>query len=198
MAESLTFVTRTGPETAGLFDHLAGLRIAVFYDFPYLYEGDMDYEKEYLKVYSQSSRSFVHAVYDGNRMIGATTCIPLSDETEEVKSPFIDAGLDPGHYFYFGESILLAPYRGRGLGHLFFDERERHAQSFGDYSYACFCSVERPDDHPLLPEGYRPNDKFWKHRGYVPFDGLSSQFEWQDRGEEKPTLKKMNYWIKAL
>lgn len=198
MAESLTFVTRTGAETAQLFHDLAGLRIAVFYDFPYLYEGDMEYEKEYLKVYSQSPRSFVHAVYDGDRIAGATTCIPLSDEAEEVKSPFVDAGLDPGRYFYFGESILLPPYRGRGLGHLFFDERERHARSFGDYTYACFCSVERPDDHPLRPEGYRPNDKFWEHRGYVPLDGLSSQFEWQDRGGEKPTLKKMNYWIKAL
>jgi len=42
-----------------LIPKLAELRIKVFHDFPYLYEGSLDYEKNYLKIYTESSRSGV-------------------------------------------------------------------------------------------------------------------------------------------
>jgi hypothetical protein len=47
------------------------------------------------------------------------------DETDDVQAPFIQNGFDLNEIFYFGESILKPEYRGLGLGHLFFDEREK-------------------------------------------------------------------------
>ena len=152
---ALSYITKKGSGIESVFDDLAALRIAVFHDYPYLYEGSVEYEKEYLKTYSNSERSFLFAVYDGQKMVGATTCIPLKDETAEVRKPFEDAGFDIDTIFYFGESILLPEYRGLGLGHRFFDEREAHARSFGKYQMTCFCSVDRGDNHPAKPAGYR-------------------------------------------
>jgi GNAT superfamily N-acetyltransferase len=194
----MTYKTFKGKEIETIFDDLAHLRITVFRDYPYLYEGTIEYEKEYLKIYSNSERSFLFTVYDGEKMVGATTCIPLSDESEEVKKPFQAAGLDINTIFYFGESILLHPYRGLGIGNRFFDEREAHARSFGIYAMTCFCSVSRPDIHPLKPNDYQPHDKFWTKRGYQKNDSLQSQFDWLDINESKSTVKPMIYWTKKI
>ncbi len=197
-ASNLTFMRKTGREIADVFDELAHLRITVFRDFPYLYSGTVDYEKTYLKTYVNPERSFLFAAFDGDQMVGATTCIPLSDETEEVQLPFLQARYDVSTIFYFGESILLPGYRGRGLGHRFFDEREAHAASFGDYELTCFCAVQRPDDHPQRPVDYQPLDGFWIKRGYQCAPELQSQFEWLDVGEMTSTAKTMVYWLRPL
>ncbi len=194
----LTYITRTGAAISGLFDDLARLRIQVFRDYPYLYEGSVDYERKYLATYASSSEALLFAVYDGQEMVGATTCIPLADETDEVKEPFIQNGFNISEIFYFGESILLKPYRGLGLGHRFFDVRESHAARAGSCKTTCFCSVSRPDSHPAKPDGYRPNDAFWLKRGYTPHPGLKSLFDWTDIGDLHPTSKPMIYWTRPL
>lgn len=194
----LSYIKKTGTEIASVFDDLARLRIAVFRAFPYLYEGSIDYEKEYLKVYAESVNALLFAVYDGSKMVGATTCIPLRDETPEVQEPFVNAGIDLESVFYFGESILLSNYRGLGLGNLFFDEREAHARSFKTCKITSFCSVVRPENHPLKPVDYQPLDKFWLKRGYQKELSLKSKFEWLDIGENQPTQKEMIYWTKKI
>lgn len=192
----LSFIRKTGSGIAAVFDDLARLRIAVFRDFPYLYAGTVSYEKAYLQTYADAARAFLFAVYDGDQMIGATTCIPLADETEEVQKPFLEAGYEMAKVFYFGESILLPAYRGLGLGHRFFDEREAHVAGFGTYSMTCFCAVQRPADHPLKPAGYQPLDPFWIKRGYQKAPHLQSLFTWTDLGEHVATAKPMTYWIR--
>ncbi|WP_353717310.1 GNAT family N-acetyltransferase [Dyadobacter sp. 676] len=198
MTGELTFVRKTGAGIAEVFDDLAGLRIVVFREYPYLYEGSVEYEKGYLQTYLQSERSFLFAVYAGGTMVGATTCIPLADETAEIRKPFQDAGFDVGSVFYFGESILLPAYRGIGLGHRFFDEREAHARSFNHFTTCCFCSVDRGDSHPLKPAHYRSNDAFWLKRGYKKEHVLQSTMEWPDLGQPVSTPKTMIFWTKLL
>ena len=66
------------------------------------------------------------------------------------------AGTGPAltEIFYCAESVLLPEYRGRGLGHRFFDLREAHARALGR-SHCAFCSVVRPADHPVAAGGLR-------------------------------------------
>jgi GNAT superfamily N-acetyltransferase len=194
----LHYNTYTGSGIRAVFDPLARLRIAVFRDFPYLYEGTLEYELEYLNIYADSERALLFAVFDGDRMVGATTCIPLADETEEVKAPFRAAGFNLEEVFYFGESILLPEYRSLGLGHRFFDVREAHAASFGTYRLTCFCAVDRPASHPLRPAGYRLLDAFWTKRGYLQEPGLRTTFSWPDLGETVSTPKTMIFRVRPL
>ncbi|SDL82249.1 GNAT family N-acetyltransferase [Siphonobacter aquaeclarae] len=196
--EDLSFFRLTGKDIESVFKDLARLRIEVFRAFPYLYEGSMAYEKEYLKTYFRSERAFLFGVRAGERLIGATTCIPLEDETEEVREPFLRAGIAPASVFYFGESLLLPEWRGHGLGHRYFDEREAHARSFGTFRMTCFCSVVRTENHPARPADYRPHDVFWRKRGYQPEPALRSFFDWTDIGETESTPKEMVYWTKPI
>lgn len=184
-------------EAEAAFDDLARLRIEVFRDFPYLYDGDVDYERRYLAAYMGSPGAVVIGAYDGAALVGAATASPLADHFAEFAEPFTATGLDPADFFYFGESVLLAPYRGRGVGVRFFEERERAAREAG-FSQCVFCAVVRPHDHPARPRGYQPLDAFWSKRGYRRMEGLSAGFSWRDLGKAHETVKPMAFWSKRL
>ena len=123
MTKELTQIRCSGGDISEHIDALARLRIAVFRDFPYLYDGDIAYERAYLDTYAQSARSLAFLVYDRQRLVGATTALPMVDEEPAFRRPIAEAGFDTEQVFYFGESLLLPEWRGQGLGHIFFDER---------------------------------------------------------------------------
>jgi GNAT superfamily N-acetyltransferase len=190
----LTRKLALGVEIAKLIPQLGQLRIAVFHDFPYLYEGSLEYEEQYLQVYTHNPLSIAFGIFDGEELVGATTGIPLNSESKEIQQPFLDRGLNIHEIFYFGESILLPAYRGQGLGHLFFDVREKHALENG-FKITAFCSVVRPENHPMRPADYRQNDDFWKKRGYLEQD-YYCKMSWLDRHEVQETEKELQFWTK--
>ncbi|WP_252108620.1 MULTISPECIES: GNAT family N-acetyltransferase [unclassified Halomonas] len=176
---------------------LARLRIRVFADYPYLYDGDLAYEAEYLDRYAQNPASLFVLAFDGDTLVGASTGQPLADEVVEFRAPFEAAGIDPSGVFYYGESVLLHEYRGQGLGKAFMAERERHARTQG-FATAAFCAVERPANHPAKPEGYQPLHGFWESLGYRRQASLAARFAWKDIGEREETEKPLVFWLKAL
>ncbi len=182
---------------ASHLDALADLRIAVFRAWPYLYAGDREYERSYLRPYAESAEVIVVGAFDGDRLVGAATGTPLEDHAAEFAEPFGAAGLALGEVFYMAESVLLPAYRGQGAGHAFFDAREAHARRLGR-SHAAFCAVRRAEDHPARPEGYRPLDPFWRARGYRPMPDAVARFAWRDIGAAEETEKPMQVWLRAL
>jgi GNAT superfamily N-acetyltransferase len=180
-------------EIEGALPALGQLRIRVFREWPYLYEGSEAYERDYVRTFAQAPDAVLVAAFDGDAIVGAATASPMTAQESEVRDLFPDAG----RWFYFGESVLLPDYRGRGIGHAFFDHREAQARACGA-EMAAFCGVVRPADHPLRPEGFRPLDAFWRGRGYAPVEGLMTEFEWQDIDQSEETAHPMQFWTKAL
>lgn len=185
-----------GDEIEPYLDALGALRITVFRDFPYLYDGTLDYEREYLKVYMSCPRSLAVLAFHGDAVVGATTCIPMIDEAHEFQEPFLREGYDLSNICYFGESILLPQYRGRGLGKKFFQEREKHAQAL-NLGLTTFCAVDRPSNHPLRPASYQPLDEFWKSQGYVKQPHMQATFTWKEICEQEESPKTLTFWTKA-
>lgn len=193
---SLVFRGYLGEEIAGILDDLARLRVTVFRDWPYLYDGDAGYERDYLAGYANGD-SIVVAAFAGCEMVGAATGMPLADHADDFAAAFEGTGIDMKDVFYCAESVLLPSYRGQGAGHAFFDRREAHAKRLG-LSKVAFCGVVRPGDHPDRPEGYRPLDAFWRARGYAPLDGVVAQFAWRDIGAAEATDKPLQFWMRTL
>ena len=194
----LRFERFQGPELEQRLWDIARLRMTVFRDWPYLYEGTAEYERRFLQIYIDSPRSFALAVVDGDEVVGVTTAMPMADEDPAIQQPFHDAGFDVGRVFYFAESVLLPQYRGRGLYRRFFGEREEHARAFGEYDWVTFCGVQRPADHPLKPAGYQPLDPIWRHFGFTPREDLVATFPWCDVGDDEETVKSLMFWLKPL
>lgn len=174
---------------------LARLRIRVFREFPYLYEGTEAYEEKYLRAYAASKRSLFVLALQGDEVVGVSTAIPLVDAEPVFHEPFSVRGIDPATVLYFGESVLAPECRGKGLGHRFFDEREDYARQLG-LPVTSFCAVERPEDHPAKPADYRPLHDFWKQRGYVYQPDMKIEYPWLDVGDTEETLKPMRFWLR--
>lgn len=190
--------TLTGPAILPYLSALAGLRVEVFADWPYIYDGDAAYEETYMQSYVAAPRAAVIAAFDGETVIGAATCLPLADEPARIQLPFILAGMAVEDIFYFGESVLRKSYRGQGIGVGFFAAREAHARSFASYTTTAFCAVDRPATHKLRPADFIPLDAFWAKRGYTKQPGLQCEMSWRDRDETSATMKKLTFWTKPL
>lgn len=187
----------TGGDIGPWLDAVARLRIAVFRAWPYLYDGDMDYERDYLSAYARSARSVFVLAFDGDAVVGASTGVPLEDEDAAFRAPLEARGLDPARVFYCGESVLLPAYRGQGIGHAFFDHRHAHARALGGFEFTAFCAVDRDADDPRRPPGHRDNAAFWRKRGYVRQDGMAAALPWKEIGRgEVP--HRLTFWLRPL
>jgi len=196
MAKDIRIERYSGAALHRYISELARLRIEVFRDFPYLYDGDYDYEKKYLQLYIDIPESVVVLAFDGDKVVGASTAIPMQYETDPIKKPFLEQGYPLDEVFYCSESVLNKDYRGLGLGVRFFEEREAHAKDLGGFKTLTFCCVERPVDHPRRPDNYVPLDVFWNKRGYVKHPELKTTYLWKDLDDTQETAKPMIFWLK--
>ena len=193
---SLAYRIYRGAEIAAIVPDLARLRITVFSDWPYLYEGDLAYETGYLARYAQG-RAIVVAAYDGAQMVGAATGMPLLQHDDDFSGALAACDIAAEDVFYCAESVLMQDHRGQGAGHMFFDTRAAEARAQGK-AYSAFCAVVRPVDHPMAPKDYLPLNEFWKKRGYQKLDGVFAEFSWLDIGYSEKTQKRLQFWIKHL
>ena len=187
----------TGARLQTHLPDVARLRIEVFRAYPYLYDGDYDYEARYIAAFAASPHAVVVGAFDGSSLVGASTAAPLAAQVDDVTTPFRARGDDLSKVFYFGESVLRDAHRGQGIGVRFFEEREAHALAH-DATVAAFCAVVRADGHPGRPRGYVPLDAFWRKRGYAPVPNLTCRMSWHDIGEVEETRKVMQFWTKRL
>jgi GNAT superfamily N-acetyltransferase len=177
---------------------LAKLRIEVFREWPYLYEGTLDYETNYIERFARLKGGVIVVASDAGQTVGAATAAPMEGQNPDVTAPFVERGYELAKLFYFGESVLKREYRGRGIGHRFFDEREAVARATQGVETATFSGVVRLADDPRRDPDYRPLDPFWRKRGYAPVEGLVGHYSWTDIGDKEKTAKPMQFWMRRL
>lgn len=162
-----------------------------------MYAGDLDYEREYLSAYAASPDSVFVLAQAGQEIVGASTGLPLLDDSEAFRQPFLSSAIEPADVFYFGESVLVPHWRGKRIGHAFFDAREHHARSLGRFRWTAFAAVDRSQDDARRPLDYLGNEMFWHKRGYTRQAGMTMQLDWNeiDRGEIGHAL---TFWTRPL
>ena len=193
----IDITTATGPGIRPFIPDAARLRISVFREYPYLYDGSMEYEEKYLQTYSESPGALFVIARQHGRVVGVSTGVPLSEETDEVQQPFRAAGIPVEEVFYFGESVLEPACRGQGIGVRFMEAREAHARTLPGIRRAAFCAVDRDPEDPRRPPGYSPLDEFWKHRGFSK-TSLQTTFSWKEIGESAESPKTMTFWWREI
>lgn len=194
---ALEFRVLTGDALIEALDDVARLRIEVFRDWPYLYEGDLAYERRYLAPYAKSDQALIVGAFAEDRLVGASTGAPLSEHATDFAAAFERSKIDLGQVFYCAESVLLPDWRGLGAGHTFFDLREARARRLG-FRKSCFCAVIRENDHPCRPANHQPLDRFWRCRGYEPLPGVIAAFSWKDVDASEETDKPLQFWMRDL
>ena len=187
----------TGSAVDDCLNDIASLRIEIFREFPYLYDGRCEEELNYLKLYSVTPDSFVIIVKEGEKVAGAATGMPLRHESTELVDPFSGTSYPVDEIFYVGELLFYPEHRNHGMGMQVVRMVEEQVRSYSTYRYLTCATVVRPDNHPLRPADYIPIDRFLAHTGFNLLTGITTSFTWLETDGVRRSHP-MKFWIKEL
>ncbi|MBI3771803.1 MAG: GNAT family N-acetyltransferase [Gammaproteobacteria bacterium] len=184
-----------GTEIKNHIETLGRFRIEIFREYPYLYEGSLEYERKYLSRYSRNPNSILVMIPDEKGLVGACTGVPLLEESQEFKALF--AGESLHEIYYIGEVMVRANARGKGIG----TKLLATALSAIDpekYKTICLAAVDRGNNHPSCPKQYAAPDSLWRKFGFEKHEHLVVTFTWKDVGDVVETEKPMQVWVKKF
>ncbi|QVL55435.1 MAG: GNAT family N-acetyltransferase [Simkaniaceae bacterium] len=177
---------------------IAKLRIQIFHEWPYLYEGCLEYEKKHLQTYTKTQESLVIIAKHGNRIIGAVTGVPAKDSMQEVQKALENASFPLETTYYLGEILLLDEYRGSGIGSQLYRFFEDSVRKKNRYHTVVLCEINRSDTDKRKPLSYEGLDVFWHHFQYKRSAKIKTSFSYQEIGSDKETPHPMVFWEKHL
>jgi GNAT superfamily N-acetyltransferase len=195
---SIQYETLHGKAAETHIDDLARLRIQVFREFPYLYDGSIAYETRYLQTYFHCPHSLIVLARDSERIVGCATAIPLKFEESEFQKPFLEQKIPADTVMYFGESVLLPEYRGHGIGKAFLQKRIDYARQYPGIGWAAFCAVRRDSQDTRRPNNYRPLDTLWQSFGFQPVPGMRTFYHWKEIGQREESDQEMQFWLRSI
>ena len=85
--KDITIKLYTDDTASQFIDAIAELRINVFREYPYLYDGDKVYENKYLAKFLAAEDSLIAIAFHGDKVVGALTGLPLSLEDQGITHP---------------------------------------------------------------------------------------------------------------
>lgn len=191
----------TGKQLHKILPFIATQRIVLFYEYPYLYEGNYEQEMAYLTWFAQLPYSAVVVAYVDEEPVGFISGTALIDFDEHFKGTvqlFKTAGLQPKNYYYIAEVMVLPEHRGHQLSDQLFDYLEKYAEQQG---YTAVCGVtESHEQHPLKPTDYISLEPLWQRLGYKKSD-LVINFSWLTRqvdGSSREAEHLLRFWLKGF
>ncbi|HLB52190.1 MAG TPA: GNAT family N-acetyltransferase [Chlamydiales bacterium] len=178
----MEFQVVTGNLFKQYINTVANLRMSIFKEYPYLYDGSMTYEAEYLKSYAVSKNSILIIVKDKEKIVGAITGIPLMETDEMFRIPFVKHHFPVRSIFYLGEILLLKEYRGKGIGYKMYKMFEDLVRKNKQYEKIAIAEVLRDKNDPRKPENYVSVHKLWERLGYIEHSEMIMQAPYKEIG----------------
>lgn len=196
-SKAITEQLLTGAAIADGLDDVATLRLDIFQEYPYLYQGRREDELNYLVTYAEAPDACIILAYDGSVIIGAATGMPLIHEDAQMVDAFAGTSFSLEELYYVGELLFRPAYRNCGLGQKLLARLESHIHSLGRYRKLTCATVERLDDHPLRPHDYIPVTRFLARTGFVRLPGMTTHITWSETDGVKRDHH-MQFWSKKL
>ena len=159
-----------GEEMKAVLPDLARLRIIVFRDWPYLYDGTLEYEQKYLAKLAAAKGAVCVVARDGTEIVGASTAAPMIEHADEFAEPFERAGYDLDRHLLL-RRIRAAEDRtaGTASGTRSSIIARRTPRSSAASRTRRFCRVDAPRRPPAEAEGLPPARRLLEEaRLYAP------------------------------
>ena len=186
-----------GAGIQGHLEEIARLRLTIFREYPYLYDGKLEYELKYLQHYAGKNEAIAIVTSYENRLAGAVTAIPLQNESKEMIALVAATSYPVERIYYIGELLFYPEYRNKGLGTRLLSRIEQHVLDQQNYDYLICTTVMRPEVHPLIPAGYVPIERFLLRSRFVKLPGVATHISWKETDGIRRDHE-MQFWVKAI
>ncbi len=188
-----------GAEILPIAKDLATLRVTIFRDYPYLYEGSVEEDMHYTSSIAQSESAFVILALDDDKVVGALTAYEMEESEAEVREPYSTTEYASYRSCYIGETLLLPHYQGRGgVGIRLYKRGEAIIREEG-YEAVVVCTVDRASDDCRRPESYHDVNVTLRKLGFEVIPDLKATFWWREiGGGDEERENKMSYLVKTL
>lgn len=185
---NLRIESLSGAESKKYFEDFARLRIEIFREYPYLYEGTVENERNYIENYLSNPQSRIFVLFDGDKICGMLTTVPMSGEYQDIIASFEKTGLKSSESFYLGDMILQKEYRNRKLFPIFFNAALEHAKCKGFKTLSLMCIVCKDADWGR-PAEFRDVVRLCEKIGFTKIDGGVIELKWASlaKGGEQKT-----------
>jgi GNAT superfamily N-acetyltransferase len=192
----------SGAQIEAVLSDVADLRIRVFRDYPYLYDGNRAYEETYLQGLARNDRSLVVVARVDGAVVAAATALPLASDAEilaGIDGAFARLALDARDYYYYSEIVVDAAHRSRGIAREFYRRRRDHAIELG-FHKVCFAAIEREPGVLPAPAAYFDPAPMWTAMGFVKQPGIFVTFRWPTLTPSgtQDTDHRLVFWLRDL
>ena len=192
----------TGKDCAEYVDIVSQFRIEAFREYPYLYEGKIEYEKKYLLGYMADTQGMIAVAKVDGVLAGISTGIPLNGNSEivaDAKKIFRLKNIDISDYYYYGEIIVKPEFRRRSLAKMLYAAQDNLIIKWR-FKHASILTIMRDKNHFLKPADYQSPDKMWEHLGFTR-NQLKIDYSWptiQADHTVKNISNTLEFWTKPL
>jgi hypothetical protein len=186
----------SGADMQPYLERIVEYRLKYFKEFPYLYQGNVEEEVEFVEQYIKSSTARVLVLKDqcGN-FGGFATGISVMESSHADKLGVIIN--QPENVYYIGEMIFDELFRGKDG----FRQCLSYFQNIKEMGYkkVCFITVQRDGKYPR-PINYHDHEGAWGVTGFEKYEQTIT-ISWpviQVGGDSVAQENILNIWIKKL
>lgn len=196
--QSMTIQLVKGKELLANIAELAKLRLKIFREYPYLYEGDSASEESYLSLFASSSDAFFIVAKGESQLVGAISGIPLDFAQKEIRDAFCQSTIESGGYYALCDILVLKEHRNRKIGSILYKEFENQLLKMKRYTKLVLWQIVRAQDDPRRPNDYFSLDDFWRKKGFIKHPELVCYIPWKEVSDEKAISHRFEFWVKEM
>ena len=180
---------------------LSEMRVSEFYNFPYLYSGNVEDDYTFTKDYALSKQGMLIVAFKDDQICGLYSGMPLQSPSPFLKhfcKTLAQNRIDASKCYYSGELIIQPEYRRNYLAKELMQRFITEVNQMGFNQIMGITSL-REIDHPLRPKNYFDTDTVWAKQGFqkMAFNLSCAYSTRQPDGSVIEADNLMSCWLKS-
>jgi GNAT superfamily N-acetyltransferase len=180
-----------GSEILPYQEEIAKLNIEVFKEYPYFYDGNLQEQIEFHKIYVNSPEGVAFLAEIDGHCVGVALGIPMTHFLPDYQKALTSKGIFLEGIFYLGEFIIRKDYRHQKIGYQLYEKLKAYAKT--KYKNLLYSEVVPTSDPPV---GYRSIQTLFKDFSLLP--NVSCEFSWKELGTNQLIPHTMVFWMQDL
>ena len=170
----------TGKAINDCFEAIATLRLMVFSEYPYCYQGSFEDEQKHFGQYTCHEDRSLAVLFEKNQIIGLSTRIPAASALPLLGRavPELERrGVNIEQHYYVIESMIKQAFRGKKRGQLLYQEHEVFIRRRG---YQTNCLLTLATESTITSVEKKPFTSLWHWLGFKK-TAIQTSFTWLTR-----------------